>query len=317
MKKIIYLSTIFFLFTNVTANDDGLHQLRQSFSNLIKSSGTELDKAAEMKPVLFDLDSKEEKVSTENCKTLEKTIKSNYTIDPFEFTYANGSITRKMCATQRWEKNYLLQKSGVTNQGLDYTTTIQLRFSTTKGYQILNYFVDSSFHIVEIQSLSTSKKMKDIFSYRITSINKDGDIYISDYVKNLYIISGMNKFNGANAIQMYIPADGSSPNSLYRSTLTTDSDPSKYYQVLSWSRSDKNDWENFETSITHQQGYYVYDGKYYSHDEMPNYKSSLTIKYKNGQEICAYGNVQSDKKLTFYPASNVNDYYDCFNYSGN
>jgi hypothetical protein len=165
--------------------------------------------------------------------------------------------------------------------------------------------------IVEIQGLSFSKGTQKLIDTGITSIDTNGNIYIA-VVNSDYSIANTD-ISGRHTIERVILADGSSPYGLTRNTVKHKTDSKKDYQAILLGRADKKDWQGFETSITHEDGYYLYGGKYHSSYDKPPFRSFLTIKYRGGVESCAFGSVDTDGAYAQFPADNKG-YYSCFNY---
>jgi hypothetical protein len=102
---------------------------------------------------------------------------------------------------------------------------------------------------------------------------------------------------------------------MMRSSIVNQLDHSKDYQIISLSRADRIDWQEYFLPITLSEsgGFYNYGGKYYSTLGKPTYKSSITIKFRGGKEHCAYADIKADQQWTSFPTT-ASAYYDCVNY---
>ncbi|KYG66999.1 hypothetical protein AZI86_08230 [Bdellovibrio bacteriovorus] len=301
--------SLLILFSVSTAfADQGLDQLKQSFSGVIANATKEFDKAARMKPLVLK---KGTKISKDECEDAKSKISANYKVDPFEVIFEGGSTYNSMCGGQYGiRKNFVQNVSGTSNFGFPYAFVLQLEGQDFGREVISNYFVDSSYRIVEIQSLSFYKKTGELLEYGITSLDQNGNIYSSEYTKN-YSIAGKD-VEGTQTIEKFIAADGSNSFPLLRNTVKHKTDKTKDYQILILERADKQDWDNFLLPITHawSGGFYSYSGKQYRTNR---YRSNLTIKYRGGKEYCAIGNIKADQQWSQFPADNAS-YYNCFNY---
>lgn len=312
MKKMA-LSLVLLSFNAVAGitDDPGLNQLRQSFSGLIQSAPALLDKAATMKPIITPPGSA---ISADDCKVLATKIATNYKINPFQFVSETGSSMNGMCGGQYgFKKNFLLPQNGVSNLGLPYTMVVQLPDDTGSAL----YFIDSSNHIVEIERQTVSKVKMTILSYAITAIDPSGNVFISVYDQNYSRTGGLaTDVSGTHTMQEYVAADGSTPFPFLRNSIKNPTDPTKNYEILRITRADQKDWQDYQLPITYadvQGGYYSYGGKYYDPASMPNFQSSLTIKYRGGNEICSSGYVKTNTAWTYLPAD-ATSYEDCENY---
>jgi hypothetical protein len=313
MKKMIFAAMLL-IASGAQANDAGLENLKNSFAGLIKTSSKEFDRAAAMKTVSVV---RGEEITKAHCDGIAAQIASNYKINPFECIHETGSSFNSMCGGRwGWQKNYLAKVSGTANLGAPYVAVIQLEGSEDGGYrsEISYYFLDAANRIIETQHIAANRKTGEILVYGITAIDGTGNIYISVFDKHYSISGGIAKdVSGTHRMEQFVSADGSTPSALLRNTVKNASDSSKDYQILSWDRADQKDWQDYQTSITHGTGYYVYDGKFYSNFSKPNFKSGLTIKNRGGREFCAYGSVKNDTSWATLPADQT-AYSDCGNY---
>lgn len=306
--KYLLLATI--LFSSVAHADPGLDQLKQSFTGVIQSATKEFDKAAKMKVAPLG---KGTEISMAQCEELKNKIRGAYKIDPFEFIYEEGSTSSGMCGGQYGHlKNFLVKKDGKTNMGLSYVMVVQLeqREPMSAWASTSHYYIDADYRVVEIQGISYWPPTKEMVEYNITSTDADGDIYFSQWTKGYSIAN--TDIEGTHTMQKFIAADGSYPYPLVRRLVKHKTDSSRDYGILMLERADRMDWQGFELPITHAWGggFYDYAGKY---SRKPNFKSSLTIKYRGGKERCAYGSRKQDTDWVQFPAANA-PYYECFNY---
>ncbi len=313
MKKLI-LAALLSISFSAHASDAGLDQLKGSFAGLIQSSAKEFDKAAKMKTISV---ARGGEITKAECDGIAAQITANYKINPFQFIYESGSSYNAMCGGRwGWQKNYLAKFSGTSNLGSPYVAVVQLDSSENGAYrtEMSNYFLDASNRIIEIQHVSANRQTGEVLGYGITVIDGFGNLYVSVFDKNYSVSGGIAQdVAGTHRTEQFVSADGSSPYALLRNTVKNSTDPSKDYQILSWTRADQKDWQDYETSITHETGYYTYGGKYYSNFDKPNFKSSLTIKNRGGKEFCAYGSVKVDTAWTTFPSDRT-AYDNCGNY---
>lgn len=304
--RFIYLIALFSFSTAFA--DQNLDQLKQSFTDTIPAAIKEFDKAAKMKPVVLK---KGKEITKEDCEDVKTKIRANYKIDPFEVIYENGSTINAMCGGQYGIRpNFVQNVAGTSNLGLPYAYVIQLEGHDFWRDVISNYFIDSSHRIVEIQGLSFSLKSEELLEYDITSVDQNGNVYFSEFVKNYSIVN--TDIAGTQTIERFIAADGSIPYPFLRNTVKHKTDQTKDYQLLLLERSDKKDWDEFSLPITHawSGGFYSYAGKL---DRNNHYHSSLAIKYRGGKESCAYGSTRADKQWSQAPAD-ITAYNNCFNH---
>jgi hypothetical protein len=131
MKRFLVLTVLLCSFR--ASADDGLDQLKKSFSGLAQTATKEFDRAAGMKVATQALGSE---ITKDQCMALANKIKANYKIDPFNFVYASGSAQNYMCGGQwGWQKNRLLKVTGTSNLGQKYAYVIQLEGSDRLGYR--------------------------------------------------------------------------------------------------------------------------------------------------------------------------------------
>lgn len=312
MIKLFSTFTMILAFSlNASASDVELDRLKLSFATLIKDSTVFLDLAATMKPISVK---QGVEITKSDCIDLQSKIKANYQIDPFEFIHEDGASFNYMCGGQwGWRKNYILNQSGTTNMGLPYTMIVQLPDDPSMPEFLVNYFIDSSYRIVEIEGIITEFSSKKILGYRIISVDKSDNLYISVFDEKYTITGGAKDVSGVHTMEKFIPSDGSSPFGLLRNTVRNISDSSKDYQILLLDRADRTDWQSYQTQITHEYGYYNYGGKYYSSHTKPTYRSTLTIKYRGNKEYCAYGSIKEDLSWKSFPL-NQKEREDCGNY---
>ena len=289
--------------------DAGLDQLKQSFAGLMQTATVEFNRAAQMKPTVLELGAK---ISKETCERFKSLIRKNYKLDPFDLFTENSTHSNFMCGGRYgYLQNHIQSTSGTTNMGLPFAMVIQLQDDDPFRRGISNYYIDSSYRIVEHQGLSLSVKTGELVEYGITSIDARGNIYLSTYTKNLLWVG--KDVEGPNRMEQFISADGMIPFPLTRNTVKDNNDPRKDYQIILLQRADQKDWEDYQLLITFNEGFYNYGGKYYSEFDKPKFRSSLTIKNRGGVEHCAVGSIKKDTAWATYPADQL-QYEHCNNY---
>lgn len=289
--------------------DEGLNNLRLSFNPLLNEYVKNLDIAATMTPAALKLGNP---LSTSECQAIAKVIKESSGIDPFEFSYVNGSSISKMCGEDYgWQTNFILNQSGKTKFNLTYDIIIQLKLSDDDDKRLAysNYYINKANQIVDIEYVSYDVK-GNLDEFSVKTKDEKGNLYINHYVPK--IAFPQKNITGTMSVQTWIPIDGSVSSFILRSRITDLKDTKKFYESLILSKTDKKDFESFHLPITHgwSGGFFVYENKYYSR---PRFYSWLSIKQKDGKEACSFGSIATNGQWKSFP-SDENEYYKCTNF---
>jgi hypothetical protein len=309
MKYII--STLFILSTLGLAAraDQGLDDLRKSFTPNMTNYIASLDLVASLKPTEIKLGTS---ISKEECESIATKAKASAKIDPFEFIYESGSSEDHMCGGRwGWKQNFIQSQSGKTVFGIPYNLIVQVRSSdeTEKELYYTSYFFDSSFKIVQREYLNYDYQGK-LRNFVVTTKDTAGNFYNNFYERSSSY--PQKPIVGFTSIQTWIPADGSSSGFILRNRITDTSDPKHNFETIVVSRTDKIDWQSYELPLTHSNfgGFFKYDDKF---THYPHNYSLLTIKSKDGKEVCSYGSITQTSQWKKYPENN-DQFYTCVNF---
>jgi hypothetical protein len=313
MKSIHLIASLISLTSLSALADSGLDSLKQSFAPLALEATQQFNRAALMKPFMI---TKGQALNSKDCQALVDHVTKSYKIDPFQFTDdQHNRIAYPMCvsgaASIETEQNYIQPIPGRSNFDLPYSVVIQL--SDFGGAGLNSYFIDSSFHVVEIQRIYTDPTTQELTQYVINAVDAQANIYYSTWIKDDKF--PRTQINAITRTEGYLPADGSAPGPWLRSTTTSCVDPTQVYETLNLSRAERKDWDDYVQPLTYGLwGFYDYGGKYFPDTTMPIYRSQLTLKYMNGVEHCAFGTYMDGKTPVADPLVNTTAYSDCLYY---
>lgn len=302
------LSTPLLLAFSFAIADEGLDNLRQSFNPFLNEYVKNLDIAATLTPVASKLGSP---LSLSECQAIAKVIKENSSIDPFEFSYVNGSSSSKMCGGEYgWRSNFILNQSGKTKFNLTYDIIIQLKLSDDddKRLSYSNYYINKANQIVDIEYVTYDAK-GSLDEFSVKTKDEKGNLYINHYVPK--IAFPQKNITGTLSVQTWIPIDGSVSSFILRSRITDLKDAKKFNESLILSKIDKKDFDSFHLPITHgwSGGFFVYENKFYSR---PRFYSWLSIIQKDGKEVCSFGSITTNAQWKNFP-SDETEFYKCAN----
>ncbi len=293
MKMLALFLTIFSS-CHSFSDDAGLLSLRQRLNPLIEKFRPQLDLASEMKPILVTLGTL---VSKNDCDFLKKKISQSYNVSPFDFVYEGGSSHVSLCGLST--PTYQLDLSGKSSFGVPFSKVLQVAGGPSYGSfrdWVQSYFIDDSFRIVQIQTVSFLPNTNEVFSYGITSVDPSGSVYMAQFDKR-FKFEGTD-IEGKRTYEVFMPNDGIMSR-LSRLRIKNENS-AKDFEEVSVHFSDQKDWQAYELPVTHAwaNGFYLYDGKYFSENR---FYSSLWLKYRGGHQVCAWGTVKKDKTWENYP----------------
>ncbi len=290
--------------------DQGLDDVRKSFQQDMQSYLSNLDIAAQLKPLETNLGSE---ISKTECEAIQEKSKAAESIDPFVFIYEGGASEAAMCGGRYgFQKNFIVKKSGKTSFGKQYDFIVQTKTSKEESKEIAfsSYYFNSLFQIVNNESIFFNY-LGELHSYEVATKDTRGSYFQNYYDKSTSY--PQKNIAGRTDIQVWVPYDGSVSHSILRNKITDEKNPNHTVQTLLLSRTDVKDFDSFALPITHSWsdgGFFIYEGKYYN---APSNYSTLSIKFQDEKEVCSYAMNLKNKNWSQYP-SDKNLFYQCFNF---
>lgn len=290
--------------------DQGLDEVRKSFQPNMNSYISNLDQAAQLKPIETVLGIE---ISQSDCEIIQEKAKATESIDPFVFLYEGGSSESAMCGGRYgFQKNFLLKKKGKTAFGRAYDFVVQLKTSSedSKEMAFSSYYFNSLYQIVNVESIFFNS-LGQLHSFQVASKDTQGN-YFQNYFDRLTGYP-QKDIAGQTDIQVWVPFDGAVSHSILRNKITDAKNPKHTIMTFLLSRTDSKDFESFALPITHSWsdgGFFVYDGKFFN---APKNYSTLSIKFQDDKEVCSYAMSLKDGNWAQFPFDKTS-FYECYNF---